>query len=645
MIFYKVSNIHTKFHNFRGRFKYLFLYKFILIISFLSGVSLHAQNPDTTVIIRNDTTIQFVQPNNREQPLQGKTIEDILKDYSDRNLFSRKLHEWMVKSSINDSGIINNESTTDPTSLYDGREIKNIDIRHVQPFGATVDDTVSIADTWLTRVGNKLRFETATGLIIKTITFEEGQILSSTDLTDSERLLRSFSFINDVRIVVWPHPYIPGSVNVSIYVQDRYPHAFSLGLTDQNPSFTLINKNLFGRGFSLSHTLVTPTIDVATWGFRETFGAENVLGKYLNFEIDYSNIENLELIHGNLKKDFVLPEIKYAGEISVNRSFINPKIREYPAIPWEPPLNYLRQNFYIGRSFLLNNPDNPLRSNIYILGRYLDINLFEEPSPSGMFSEGRFYFGGLAFSRRGYYKNNLIYSFGRTEDVPHGMLTSFSYGYHQGPDIRRHFAAIHYSTGRALIPSRGYLFLSGDIGSYFSSNALSQGFLKLSGEYITPLMNVGNSKMRSFFELQYITGLKRKEGEYLSIDEDVNGLHRFDYKNTIRGSEKVVLKTEQVFFTRMEPLGFKFAFFTFFDTAFLQESDSPSLFRSTPYFSFGGGLRIRNDNLVFNTLQIRLSIMPRVPEGELPFSFRTSGESLKNFRDFVPLQPGSPVFY
>lgn len=645
MIYNKASNIYTKFHLLKGRFKYLFLLRFILFSFFTGGININAQSQDTIVIIRNDTTIQFIQPSNSEKPLQGRTIEDILEDYSDRNLFSRKLHEWLVKSSINDSGIKDNGSATDPASKYDGHKIKNIDIRHIQPFGASVDDTVSVADTWLTRVGNKLRFETASGLIIKTITFEEGQTISGTDLTDSERLLRSFSFINDVRIVVWPHPDTPESVNVSIYVQDRYPHAFSLGLTDQNPSFTLINKNLFGRGFSLSHTLVTPSISPSTWGFRETFGAENVLGKYLNFEIDYSHIQNLELVRGNLKKNFVLPEIKYAGEISINRSFINPKINEYPAIPWDPPLNFLRQNFYMGRSFLLNNPESPLRSNIYILGRYLNINLFEEPSPSGMFSEGKFYYAGLAFSRRGYYKNNLIYSFGRTEDVPHGMLTSLSYGYHQGSDIQRHFAALHYSTGRALIPSKGYLFLSGDIGTYFGTDVLGQGFLKLSGEYITPLMDVGRSKMRSFFELQYLNGLKRKEGEYLSIDEDVNGLHRFDYKSDIRGSEKVVLKTEQVFFTRMEPLGFKFAFFTFFDTAFLQESDSRSLFRHTPYFSFGGGLRIRNDNLVFNTLQIRLSIMPRVPKGELPFSFRTSGESLKNFRDFVPLQPGSPVFY
>jgi hypothetical protein len=626
--------ILTKIQHLKRDFRNLFFFGVTLFLLLPPAINIQAQTSDTLTIIRNDTIIQFVQPNTRETPLQGKTIEDILKNYSDRNIFSRKLHEWLVKSSIEDT---KSERNTDyqENADYRGKSINHIDVRHIEPFGGSVEDTVSVADSWIARVGNKLRFETASGVILKTITFKEGQTISGTDITDSERLLRSFSFINDVRIIVWPNPGNPETVNISIYVQDRYPHAISLGLTDQNPSFTLINKNLFGRGFYLSHTLVTPTIDLSTWGFRETFGAENIFGEYLDFEIDYAHIENLEMVSGILKKDFVLPEIKYAGEISLNRSFINPKINEYPAIEWTPPLDYRRKNFYIGRSFLMNNPDSPVRSNIYILGRHLDIELFDAPPASPLFSGGKFYYGGLAFSRRAYYKNNLIYSFGRTEDVPHGMLAGLSYGYHEATDAARHFLALHYSSGRALIPSKGYLYLSGDIGSFFQKGDPEQGYLKLSGEYITPLINVGQSKMRSFMEIQYVTGLHRKQGDYLSIDENVKGLHRFEYRNTIRGSEKTVLKTEQVFFSPMEPLGFKFAFFTFFDMAFLRENDDQPLLSHTPYFSFGAGLRIRNDNLVFNTLQIRLSIMPRVPEGELPFSFRTSGESVKNFRDFV----------
>ncbi len=610
---------------------------------FLNAIPLKAQSTDTTTLLRNDTIIQFINPKQIEKVLEGRKLEEILEDYSEKNLFSQKLHEWLVKSSFDHSESSNKNN--DIPNNYIGKRIENIDIRHIQPFGGSVYDTTAISDSWLAKVGNKLRFETATGVILKTITIKEKTKLNRTDIYDSERLLRSLSFINDARIVVWPHPLLEDAVNISLYVQDRYPHAISIGLTDEKPSISLINKNLLGRGISLTHTLVTPSFRLGDWGFRETLGAENFLGEFINFEIDYSHIDNLQLIAGHIHRNFVLPETKYAGGLSLNRSYINPSLRDYPSIEWEPPLDFFRQNFWAGRSFLLNKDKSTVRSNFYITARILDLKLYHESEQTHFLPDGRFYYGGVAISKRGYYKNNLIYSFGRTEDVPFGFLSYLAFGYHESQKLHRQFISYHHSWGRALIPSKGYLYLNGNIGSFFNSGKPEQGYLKISGEYISPLIELRNAQLRNFFELEYVKGFNRLPDEYLFIDEDVNGLHRFDYKKEIRGSEKIVFKTEQVFFTPHEPLGFKFAFFTFFDTALLKENNRHSIFEQKPYFSFGGGLRIRNDNLVFNTLQIRLSIMPRVPSGELPLSLRTTGESIKNFRDFMPKQPGDPVFY
>ncbi len=605
---------------------------------------IHSQRPDTTIIHRNDTIIKMIRPGIQEKQLEGRKLEDILEDYSDRNFFSRKLHEWLVKSSFNKDEETKRITNNNPGE-YNGKQIAHIDIRHIPPFGSSIDDTVSIADTWLSRLGNNLRFETAPGIIRKTITFQEKETIDQTDISDSERLLRSLSFINDSRIIAWPHPTNKNAINISIYVQDRYPHALSAGLIDQQPSVGLINKNILGRGISFAHTLVIPSPDIKDWGFRETVSAENFLSNYVNLELDYSHISNLHLIAGSLEKDFILPEIKYAGGIGLNRSFTNQKITDYPAIVWNPSLNFRRQNFWMGRSFLLESSNSPLRSNIYITTRFMDLKMFNNGEHLNFIPDGKFYYAGLSFSRRGYYKNNLIHSFGRTEDVPYGSLNSLSYGYHENMNGHRHFLEYHYSLGKALIPSKGYLYFSGDVGSYFRKGIPEQGHLKLTSEYISSLISVGRSKLRNFFELQYVNGLSRFPQEYLSIDEDVNGLHRFDYNRSISGSEKIVLKTEQVFFTRLEPLGFKFAVFSFFDMAFLREDSNKSLFDHNPYYSFGGGLRIRNDNLVFNTLQIRLAIMPRIPDGVLPISLRTTGEVTGDFKDFIPRQPGSSVFY
>ncbi|MFO8001953.1 MAG: hypothetical protein R6U46_11965 [Marinilabilia sp.] len=603
-----------------------------------------SQQPDTIVIQRNDTIIKLVRPGTSTKELNGKKIEEILEDNSERSFFSRKLHEWLVKSSM-DNEPTPPENLTENLAEHRGKRIVNIDIRHIPPFGGSVEDTMVVTDSWLGRMGNRLRFETAPDIIRKTITFQEHNQVSPTDIYDSERLLRALTFINDARIRVWPASADGERVNISIYVQDRYPHAVSAGMNNEQPSLSLINKNLLGRGLSLSHTLVVPSPDFKEWGFREILGAENFLGQYIDLEIDYSKTRNLHLIAGKMEKEFVLPEIKYAGGLQLNRSFTNSRINDYPPIEWEPPLDFRRQNLWLGRSFQIGTSESPLRSNFYITSRYLDLDLFNKNEASGFIPEGEFYYGGLAFSRRGYYKNNLIHSFGRTEDVPHGSLGQISYGVHKDRQLTRHFLGLHYSFGKALIPSRGFFFFSSDIGSFFNTGSPEQGHLKLSSEYITPLIPLGQSKLRNFLELEYANGLNRFSGEYLFIDENANGLHSFDYSETIKGSEKIVLKTEQVLFTRAEPLGFKFAVFSFFDTALLRENKDKSLFRQAPYFSFGGGLRIRNDNLVFNTLQIRLAIMPRVPSGEFPISLRITGESPRKFRDFVPSPPGSPVYF
>lgn len=616
---------------------------FWLCIVFSGCITLKAQTTDTLTFLKNDTIIRLITPgslskiNNND----GKKLEEILKQYSEKNFFSRKLHEWLVKSSLESAEEV--QPAPDYLKFY-GKKINYIDIRSIPPFGTSINDTSEISDSWLVKLGNNLRFETAPGIILKTLTFQPGETLEKTDILDSERLLRALSFINDAKIVVWNVPNHPDLVNVSVYVQDRYPLAISLGLSNQQPSFTLINKNLLGRGFYLSSTLLTPTTDIKDWGFRERFGAENFPGQYVNFDIDYARTSDLKMVSANIEKNFVLPEIKYAGGININRSYLNAGIIDYPSIEWEPPLDYRRQNFWAGRSFLLGASDRPIRSNLYIMTRYLDVNFYDQIEPQEFLPEGKFFFGGFSFSRRGYYKNNLIYSFGRTEDVPYGSLTSLNYGYQKGNYGNRHYLEFHHSVGKALIPSKGYLYFSGDIGTFFKRNRAEQGHLKVLTEYISPLINIGNGQFRNFLEIQYVNGFRRLPGEYLFIDEDEDGLHRFDYKNAIKGSEKIVFKTEQVFFTNVQPLGFKFAAFTFFDTAFLKESEK-NLFHHSPYFSFGGGLRIRNDNLVFNTLQIILAIMPRVPSGQLPFSLRISGESTRDFNNFVPDQPGSPIYY
>ena len=68
----------------------------------------------------------------------------------------------------------------------------------------------------------------------------------------------------------------------------------------------------------------------------------------------------------------------------------------------------------------------------------------------------------------------------------------------------------------------------------------------------------------------------------------------------------MILNTETVVFTPYQPLGFRIAVFGFAD--FGSSAIRPNIFKNNFFTSFGFGVRLRNERLVFNTVQIRLGI-------------------------------------
>jgi hypothetical protein len=55
--------------------------------------------------------------------------------------------------------------------------------------------------------------------------------------------------------------------------------------------------------------------------------------------------------------------------------------------------------------------------------------------------------------------------------------------------------------------------------------------------------------------------------------------------------------------------------------------------------SVGIGVRIRNDNLLFNTLQIRLCFFPNLPDYSRVTNLIISGEQLLKPENFEPQRP------
>jgi len=160
--------------------------------------------------------------------------------------------------------------------------------------------------------------------------------------------------------------------------------------------------------------------------------------------------------------------------------------------------------------------------------------------------------------------------------------------------------------------------------------------LQLTVRYFTPLVHTGRSQLRTFVNLYYTRGFNRYSDEYLYFKS--SNLVRGFVNDSINGNHRIVMSVERVLFTPKPVYGFRFALFTFADAGFLVKGNLDS----GEYHSvmgFGLGVRIRNDQLVINTIQLRFGIYPLSP----PWS-ETSWASVNGIVKLRPpgFEPGPP---
>jgi hypothetical protein len=116
--------------------------------------------------------------------------------------------------------------------------------------------------------------------------------------------------------------------------------------------------------------------------------------------------------------------------------------------------------------------------------------------------------------------------------------------------------------------------------------------------------------------------MRRNINPYLFLNNDfgVVGITA----DSLKGIQRMGFHTETVFYTNWKLLGFRFAPLVFGDVAFLAK-DNEQIFYDKPYYGIGLGLRTRNENLIFGTIEGRVTFFPRVEDGShFRFSLRSN---------------------
>jgi hypothetical protein len=528
---------------------------------------------------------------------------------------------------------------TDGFERYSGMIIRNIEFRQLDIFGQSIQDTSQKAENWNEKLGNSLHINTQEKVLRNRLLISSGDTINPLILTDNERLIRELPFIDDA--IIYINEVSPDSVDISFYTKDVFSLGAGFELFDVKYGRAGIwNKNLLGVGHELYYYLSWNYNENQKYGHRIGYHIQNIGNTFITANTEYINQWRLESFKIYLNRDFITPQTKYAG--GAGYEWIR-EIRnvEFPdTVFTDQLLNYNLQDFWFGRSYMFSSSQNEkTRRNIALTGRITRYQFQSRPEVDvtilSEFHDRTTFLASAGLTNQHFRKSKLIYGFGRSEDIPLGSMLTVTSGIEMNEYLNRPYLGFNYSLAGEWLDI-GYLYQQLEVGG-FINEGIEQGEISYNLKYFTPLMNsIGRYNYRLFAAAKYRIGLNRFEDEFLqfSKNDDIRGLTSIN----LRGNQLMSINLESVCYSPHKPLGFRFVYFLFIDAGLITNRNKV-LIKNPVYTGFGAGLRFKNENLVFTTIQMRLSYYPLIPDNTSPEYLQFNGVPDHRFDNFIIPRP------
>jgi hypothetical protein len=556
-----------------------------------------------------------------------------------KKIVPQKIYDFLFHDIYNSTATTQvSEIEENPFKKYQDKVIRKIIIQRLDVFGYSVYDTLRKPNNWLDRTGNKLHTNTREYIIRNNfLFFKEYDYLDSEILKDNERYLRQQGIFHDARMVVVPLPQAPNMVDVYVVVQDVWsllPDG-SVSALD-NFAVGIEQRNFMGLGHSFKNLIRYNGKDPRQrFEYRSRYLIPSFGRSFVSGLSEFAIERDIKQLNFKIFRPFLTPKTKIAGSLDVGNfqerkgEFISKKTDSL-AYFWA---NYMLIDAWAGYAFPLFFGDNKLRerARFVVSARYIykDFNKLDPTltANNSNYQNVKALLFGVGFSNRRYVRDLLIYGFGRTEDVPVGGSVAVVVG-HDNARNSRPYASLKLSMARYM--GRHYFYGLMNIGGYADSSKIRQGIFNFETSYISPLLAIKHANVRLLSSLRFTTGINRLANDYFNISGQggIQGV----YSDALRGSRKLVINLEAVWFSNVNVLGFRMAPFAFADVGWVSFSETK--FFNNLYSGYGLGFRFRNENLTFNTFQIRLGYYPNIPSLSSNIRFGFDGVTPLRFRDF-----------
>lgn len=548
-------------------------------------------------------------------------------DSTKTSVTKKALLAGMKLVSTNPYDTIVNVGSIDNYTPYAGKTIRNIYVERIG-FEKSIYDSAKKVTKTITKVANALHSDTKERTIRQHIFFQQYQPLNPYELADNERFIRDKDFILDCRIVATP---VEGTDSVDVTVITR--DVFSLGATfggtfPTSPEIGLYDANINGGGQRLQFTALIDQDRDPKFGYSLVYRKSSLLGSLTDIDLGYTQL-NTGLSVGDetefsyllrITRPLVSPYLRLAGGLEVSRNWSK-------NVYSEPDSTFLDYEYKIFNSWLGYNMGihKPVtnRNRYFLAFRYFDGYYVDGPQLGEAEQEARYnnaygYLSEFTFYRQNFYKTRYVFGFGRTEDVPYGISLGVTGGYVREVKISRPYGAVRLEYMDAN-KKGNFHQVTFQTGGYLRDNRLEDFVVQGGGAYFTRALNVNRSKIRGLFSANYTQIINRTVSDWLDINDNYIPGFRTD---SLKADSRLALSFETVLYTPRAILGFRMA--PFAQINMVAAKCDLCDFQQNTYWGLSAGLRTRNENLIFGTIEMKATYIPKDEFGESKFVFEFS---------------------
>lgn len=496
---------------------------------------------------------------------------------------------------------------------FAGLVIRNIVILRLDVFNRYDPEGVDAVQTTLSRIGDALHVNTRVGIIQDYLLVHAGEGLDPSALADSERLLRGAPFIQEANIVVAPVPSAPDSADLYVVTRDRWTLGVDVKIKNtESADIRLADRNFAGWGHHFENLLLVDGRQTQEFGYVGRYRIDNIQGSFVRNAYEYRDTYRDRTWSMAVFRNREAPQIRTTGALAVASTHLK---SPQPGIVGEA---FVEGGLWAGRALPVGRASfgGLSRKAIVPAVGWSTVDFTERPDSvtstyNRRYQDRHLFLSSLSYTQSDFEHGRLLWGYGWTEDIPHGLLATLTGGLELGE-----FETRGYGGGElraAKYTGFGYLGIRAAAGAFIHERMVEDGVVDVSVGYFSRLLAAGGFGFRQFVNTSYTIGFRRSENDPIPLDP-TTGLAAGISGSSLRDRARLIGGLESVLFSPWTAYGFRFAFFGKFDIGTLgREADS---FLDGKYYSMVGfGIRLHNERLVFEPTELRFSVAVSPPPG------------------------------